>query len=77
MAGFSPEAKLTAEGEGAARMSVSDKLLAKMRNNPRGSYTITDVIRIAEMHAVSCEKPSGGSHYTLRHERIPGVLTVP
>lgn len=58
-------------------MSRALKRYEAMRNNPRDSYHIDDVRAVASLFGIACEKPSGGSHYNLKHPRIDGLLTVP
>ena len=54
-----------------------DRLLARMKNNPRADWRISDVERIAQRYGFSINRPSGGgSHVTLRH-RSGEKLTVP
>ena len=54
-----------------------DKLLEKMRNNPRDDWQIRDVEKLANRYGFSINRPGGGgSHVTLRHDS--GLkLTVP
>ncbi|MYA55269.1 addiction module toxin, HicA family [Candidatus Poribacteria bacterium] len=54
-----------------------DKLLEKMRNNPRDNWRITHVETLARRYGFSINRPKrGGSHVTLRHDS--GVrLTIP
>ena len=54
-----------------------DKLLERMRNNPRNDWRIDHVETLANRYGLSINRPrSGGSHVTLRHGS--GLkLTVP
>ena len=54
-----------------------DKLLERMKNNPRDDWRITDVEKLASRYRFSINRPrGGGSHVTLRHDS--GLkLTVP
>ena len=54
-----------------------DKLLEKMRNNPRDDWRIAHIETLANRYGLSINRPKGGgSHVTLRHDS--GVkLTVP
>lgn len=58
-------------------VSRTDKLLAAMRANPAGDCTIADVERVCRIHGIACEPPSKGSHYSLKHPRVAGRLTIP
>lgn len=58
-------------------MSQAQKRFDAMVNNPRGNYRIEDVATVARLFGITCEKPSGGSHYNLKHPGIDGILTVP
>ena len=54
-----------------------DKLLEKMRANPRGDWQIANVETLAKRYGLSINRPkSGGSHVTLRHDS-GFKLTVP
>lgn len=54
-----------------------DKLLERMRNNPRDDWRITHIETIAKRYGFSINRPNrGSSHVTLRHDS--GVrLTIP
>lgn len=58
-------------------MSQAEKRFKAMRANPRGRYTIADVQAVCSLYGITCIKPTGGSHYVLKHPEIPGILTVP
>ena len=48
---------------------MSDKLLARMKNNPRGDWQISQVETLAKRYGFWMSRPSGGgSHVTLRHD---------
>ena len=54
-----------------------DKLLEKMRNNPRDDWQIRDVEKLANRYGFLINRPRGGSsHVTLRHNS-GSMLTVP
>ena len=45
-----------------------DKLLAKMKNNPRDDWQISHIETLAKRYGFSVSRPKGGgSHVTLRH----------
>ncbi len=58
-------------------MSQAKKRYEAMERNPRGDYTIEDVVAVAQYWSVSCIKAKTGSHWNLKHSRIDGILTVP
>ncbi|MCY7270764.1 MAG: type II toxin-antitoxin system HicA family toxin [Sphingomonas bacterium] len=58
-------------------MSQKAKLLAAMKANSRGDWSIADVQSVCAMHGINCRAPSRGSHFTLSHPDIAGHLTVP
>lgn len=58
-------------------MAQADKLLAAMKANPAGDWTIADVERLCRAHGITCEPPANGSHYALEHRRVAGRLTIP
>ena len=64
----------------AVRSTMSmrrDKLLKKMKNNPRDDWQITDVEKLANRYGFSINRPRGGSsHVTLRHDS-GRRLTIP
>ena len=54
-----------------------DKLLEKMRANPRNDWRIRDVETLANRYGLTINRPKGGSsHVTLRHNS-GSMLTVP
>ena len=58
-------------------MSKAEKLLAKMRHNPKGDYRIEELETIARMAGLSANRPlSGSSHVTFRAPNATKV-TVP
>jgi hypothetical protein len=57
-------------------MARGDKLLARMRDNPR-DWRIEDVIAVCSAFDVACTPPRKGSHYKVKHESRREVLTVP
>ena len=59
-------------------MSKADKLLARMRHNPAGDWTIQDVERICKAMGWDCLPPTGGgSHWKVAVPGSEAVLTVP
>ena len=54
-----------------------DKLLERMRNNPRDDWRIDHIETLANRYGFSINRPrGGGSHVTLRHDS--GIkLTIP
>jgi hypothetical protein len=58
-------------------MGRAGKLLARMRNNAGGDWTIGDVETVCRAYGIACKAPARGSHYTLSHPSVPGRLSVP
>lgn len=58
-------------------MARVEKLIAAMRRNPRGDWTISDVESVCREYGIACEAPTRGSHYALKHSAISGRLTIP
>ena len=58
-------------------MSKRDKLLVAMWRNPRNDWSIEDVQRLCSSYEVSCNPPSGGSHWKVSHPMMEEILTVP
>jgi hypothetical protein len=49
-----------------------------MRANPRGDWTISDVVALCREHGVRCTPPSGGgSHHKMSHPAHRDILTIP
>ena len=58
-------------------MAKLDKLLEKMRQNPR-DWSIADVETLCGGFDIRCEKPrGGGSHYGVADKTQEEILTVP
>ena len=55
---------------------VGEKLLEQMRSNPR-DWRIEDVARVCAAFGVGCAKPRSGSHYKIKHDSVPAILTIP
>ena len=54
------------------------KILEQMRRNPRGDWSIRDVIVACREAGVTCEASrSGSSHYKVSHAAMRPILTVP
>ena len=51
------------------------KTFRKMKNNPKGDFSINDVAAVARWAGVALEKPSSGSHFYLVHPE--GSLSIP
>jgi predicted RNA binding protein YcfA (HicA-like mRNA interferase family) len=58
-------------------MARAAKLLAAMRANPNGDWSIRDVEALCRAHGIACKAPKRGSHYTLSHQQVAGHLTIP
>jgi len=53
-------------------------LLARMRRNPAGDWTIADVVALCREHSLRCTAPTGGgSHYKVSHPSQRDILTIP
>ena len=57
-------------------MASSDKLLEKMRNNPR-DWRIDDIIAVCNANGIACTAPRKGSHYKVKHANVVEILTIP
>jgi len=58
-------------------MSRKAKLYASMRANPNADWTIADVQGVCMHYDISCKPPARGSHFTLSHPTVRGLLTIP
>jgi len=60
------------------RMVKADKLLASMRRNPAGDWTIQDIERVCNGLGWICLPPSGGgSHWKVTAPEEGAILTIP
>jgi predicted RNA binding protein YcfA (HicA-like mRNA interferase family) len=57
-------------------MGRGDKLLERMRSNPR-DWRIDDVVRVCDAFGVACAAPRKGSHYKVKHPSQDEILTIP
>lgn len=57
-------------------MAAADKLLERMRANPR-DWRIEDVARVCQAAGAACTAPRGGSHYKVKHPAMAAILTIP
>ncbi|WP_445190926.1 type II toxin-antitoxin system HicA family toxin [Sphingomonas sp. Tas61C01] len=57
-------------------MSRAEKLLERMRANPR-DWRIADVVAACEAAGVACTPPRAGSHYKVKHPDLIEILTIP
>ena len=57
-------------------MAKGEKLLERMRSNPR-DWRIEDVQTVCAAFGVACTAPRKGSHYKVKHQSRTEMLTVP
>jgi hypothetical protein len=54
------------------------KRLARMAENPRASWSISDIDAVCREFEINCDPPrGGGSHYKVWHPAVAEILTVP
>lgn len=58
-------------------MANWQKLLDRMRANPRGDWKIGDLEKICNGVGATLAPPTRGSHYKLSHPEIEEILTIP
>ena len=59
-------------------MTKADKLLAQMRRNPAGDWTIQDIRKLCDRLGWQCLPPSGGgSHWKIVVLGSEAILTIP
>lgn len=59
-------------------MTRTDKLLAQMRRNPAGDWTIQDIRKLCDRLGWQCLPPSGGgSHWKIVVPGSESILTIP
>jgi len=57
---------------------MGDDLLDRMRRNPVGDWTISDIERLCRSQHIVCQPPSGGgSHFKVSHDSVADILTIP
>ena len=57
---------------------MSQEIVDRMRRNPVGNWTITDVAAACRVAGLACTPPrGGGSHDKVNHPALPTILTVP
>jgi hypothetical protein len=60
------------------RVTKADKLLAAMRRNPAGDWTIEDIRRLCDVLGWTCLPPTGGgSHWKVAIPGSEAILTIP
>lgn len=52
-------------------------LLEKMRANPAGDWSISDIAKVCRENGVNLQAPHCGSHYKAVSPHLPGHQTVP
>jgi predicted RNA binding protein YcfA (HicA-like mRNA interferase family) len=57
-------------------MAAFEKLLQRMRNNPRGNWTINNLLTISRRLGIEVRN-SGGSHHVFSFPGIEEDVTVP
>lgn len=57
-------------------MSSGEKLLERMRTNPR-DRRVEDIQIVCTAFGTACTSPRKGSHYKVKHESQAEMLTVP
>lgn len=57
-------------------MAAADKLLDRMRVNPR-DWRVEDVQAVCEGFGIACTAPRKGSHYKVKHVGMTEILTIP
>ena len=57
-------------------MAKGDKLLERMRNNPR-DWRITEVEAVCRTFDIECTPPKRGDHYKVKHGSQERILTIP
>jgi hypothetical protein len=53
-----------------------EKLLDNMRRNPR-DWSIADIAVLCDSFGIDCTPPKKGSHFKVKHARMPVILTIP
>lgn len=58
-------------------MSQADKMLARMRANPRADWSISNIEAVCRRSGLEFEAPRRGSHFTVRTPDRSGFVSVP
>ena len=58
-------------------MAKTSDVLAAMRRNPAGDWTIEDIRRVCERLGIECLTPSRGSHWKVATPGKPDILVIP
>lgn len=58
-------------------MMKADKLIASMRRNPAGDWTIADVQRLCGQLGWHCFPPSSGSHWKVAAPGSDTIIVIP
>jgi hypothetical protein len=58
-------------------MASKRSLLDQMRDNPRADWTISNVERLCRECGLDVLPPTKGSHYKVRCDAVPFILTIP
>lgn len=65
----------TAPAPATSRVPIP-KLLARMRDNPKGDWTVKDIETICDKVGMSFAPPSRGSHFKVSSQHIKGGIQV-
>lgn len=60
-----------------AKGTKLSRTLEKMRANPQGDWSISDVEKLCKQLGINCSPPSSGSHYKISSDSLHGILTIP
>jgi hypothetical protein len=58
-------------------MAKTGDVLAAMRRNPAGDWTIEDIRRVCERCGLQCLAPLRGSHWKVAARGRPDILSIP
>jgi hypothetical protein len=58
-------------------MAKAGDVLAAMRRNPAGDWTIEDIRKVCERRGWECLAPSRGSHWKVAALGRPEILSIP
>ncbi len=58
-------------------MASWEKVLERMRGNPRDDWKIEDIGKVCNGIGATLTPPTRGSHYKVSHPEIEEILTIP
>jgi len=58
-------------------MAKKKSIFERMKDNPAGDWSVSDVKKLCDEYAMILEAPSHGSHYKVISSYVAGHITIP